>query len=303
MGGVEQRSGRVLKRVTRSLTRRRLITTAAGVLAAPFVLVRSSLAEEPIKFGLTPVFLTSDIELLTRLKQYLSRKCGREVRLIQRRTYEEITALLVSAQLHAAWICGYPFVAFRDQLSLVAVPVWRGRPLYQSYLITGEQREVSTFDDLRGNVHAFSDPNSNSGYLVTCSRLASRNLRPDQFFSHSFFTYGHRNVVRAVASGLGDSGSVDGYVWEVMSEFEPELTARTKVAFRSEWLGFPPVACSRKLEETPAVRTLRASLLNMSADEEGQQVLGLLRLSAFADEAPSIFDAIAAKMEQVRGLG
>ena len=97
--------------------------------------------KSPLSFGLTPVFLTNDLELLTKLKTYLSRKCGREVELVQRRTYEEITALLVSAQLHAAWICGYPFVAYRDQLSLVGVPVWRGRPLYQSYIITARGQE------------------------------------------------------------------------------------------------------------------------------------------------------------------
>ena len=64
-----------------------------------------------------------------------------------------------------------------------------------------------------------------------------------------FFTYGHRNVVRAVASGLAQSGSVDGYVWEVMREIEADLTARTEIVQRSEWLAFPPIACPRALEE------------------------------------------------------
>ncbi len=152
-------------------------------------------------------------------------------------------------------------------------------------------------------MHAFSDPNSNSGYLVTTSQLAERNLRADQFFGHSFFTYGHRNVVRAVAAGLAQSGSVDGYVWEVMAEIEPELTARTAVAIRSEWLGFPPVACPRKIETTPVVLAIKSALLGMDDDEEGREVLRLLRLDGFADEPPSLFDTIAAKMERLRSLG
>jgi phosphonate transport system substrate-binding protein len=260
-------------------------------------------AQEPIRFGLTPVFLTNDLELLNKLKAYLSRKTGMEVHLIQRRTYEEITALLVSAQLHAAWICGYPFVAYRDQLSLIGVPVWRGRPLYQSYIITAKGRHVSTLDELKGDVHAFSDPNSNSGFLVTSSKLAARGLRPDQFFRQVFFTYGHRNVVRAVASGLAQSGSVDGYVWEVMAEIESELTNKTNVAIRSEWLGFPPVACPRKIEATAPVQVLKQALLRMKSDEEGKEVLRLLRLDGFSDEKPSLFDTIAAEMELVRSLG
>jgi phosphonate transport system substrate-binding protein len=51
---------------------------------------------------LTPVFLNNDIDLLAKLKSYLSRQTGREVQLVQRRTYEEITALLLSGQLTAA---------------------------------------------------------------------------------------------------------------------------------------------------------------------------------------------------------
>lgn len=288
---------------TGGVSRREVLAGTAGVLASPFVLSQRAQAQDPLSFGLTPVFLTNDLELLTKLKAYMSRQCGREVELVQRRTYEEITALLVSAQLDAAWICGYPFVAYRDQLSLLGVPVWRGRPLYQSYVITARGRKVSTLDDLQGDVHAFSDPNSNSGYLVTTARLAERNLRPDQFFRRLFFTYGHRNVVRAVAAGLAQSGSVDGYVWEVMAEIEPDLTASTTVALRSEWLGFPPVACPRRIETAPGVLAIRSALFAMDDDEEGRQVLRLLRLDGFADEPPSLFDTIAAKMERLRSLG
>jgi phosphonate transport system substrate-binding protein len=284
------------------ISRRRALSFVTGA-SSLLLLKRPTAAQEPIRFGLTPVFLTNDLELLNKLKAYLSRKTGTEVHLVQRRTYEEITALLVSAQLHAAWICGYPYVAYRDQLSLIGVPVWRSKPLYQSYIIVAEGRTVATIDELKGDVHAFSDPNSNSGFLVTSSKLAARGLRPDQFFRQVFFTYGHRNVVRAVASGLAQSGSVDGYVWEVMAEIEPELTSKTNVAIRSEWLGFPPVACPRKIEGTAPVQALKHALLTMKNDKEGKEVLRLLRLDGFSDEEPSLFDTIAAEMELVRGLG
>src|SRR3989304_7118889 len=133
-----------------------------------------------------------------------------------RRTYQETPALLLSGYLDAAWICGYPFIQYQDRLSLVAVPVWRGRPKYQSYLIVGRDRPVAGVSDLRGDIHAFSDPDSNSGYLVTQALLADEGEIPSTYFSKTFFTYSHRDVVRAVAAGLAESGSVDGYVWEVM---------------------------------------------------------------------------------------
>jgi phosphonate transport system substrate-binding protein len=259
-------------------------------------------AGKPLQFGLTPVFLTNDLELLTRLKAYLSRKCDTEVQLVQRRTYEEITALLLSGQLDAAWICGYPFAQYRSELALVAVPVWRGKPLYESYIIVPAGRQVQSVDELRGDLHAFSDPNSNSGYLVTVSLLAERKIRPDEFFKKTIFTYGHRNVVRAVASGLVQSGSVDGYVWEVMNELEPTLTNNTKILRKSEELGFPPIACLRKNQHSEGVRLLHDALVQMRADTEGLDVLAMLKLDGFTDEPETLFDKIAAKMNLVRSV-
>ena len=285
-------------------SRRRFLALSAGaawIFKSPKEAEAVSIA--PINFGLTPVFLTNDLELLTRLKAYLSRKTGREVQLVQRRTYEEITALLLSGQLDGAWICGYPFAQFRAQLTLVCVPVWRGKPLYQSYLIAPKGRNVHSIDELKGDLHAFSDPNSNSGYLVTASLLAERKLRPDQFFRQIIFTYGHRNVVRAVASGLAQSGSVDGYVWEVMASIEPELTGKTEIVAISELLGFPPIACLKSRRPSEGVLLLHQALVEMAQDEEGKHVLDLLKLDGFADEPDSLFDSIAAKMMLVRGLG
>ncbi len=284
-------------------TSRRLFLKALTAFFGLSVFRQSANAESALQFGLTPVFLTNDLELLTKLKSYLSRETGREVQLVQRRTYEEITSLLLSGQLNAAWICGYPFVQYREQLSLVAVPIWNGKPLYQSYLIMPKGRGAKGIDDLRGDTHAFSDPNSNSGYLVTAALLAARKLRPNQFFRQTFFTYGHRNVVRAVASGLAQSGSVDGYVWDVMASLEPALTAKTEVASKSELLGFPPIACVKSQESSEEVKVLHQALVTMASDPEGREVLSLLKLDGFSDEHEEIFNSIAVKVALVRGLG
>ena len=253
-----------------------------------------------IRFGLTPVFLDNDLALLKRLQDFLSRQTEREVQLVQRRTYEEITSLLISGQLTAAWICGYPYTVYAEQLAVVAVPLWRGRPLYQSYLIVSSGRAAQSLQDLKRDLHAFSDPNSNSGYLVTLADLAKIRQKPEDFFRKTFFTYSHRNVVRAVASGLAESGSVDGYVWEVIAEIEPELAKRTKVIARSEWLGFPPVACLKRLKSQPETQAVERALLNMQSDPDGAEVLRLLRLDGFVAAPPKIYDGIARKMREAR---
>jgi phosphonate transport system substrate-binding protein len=261
---------------------------------------RARAAEEPIRFGLTPVFLDSDIELLAKLERYLTRRLDHPVSLVHRRTYQEITALLLSDQLDAAWICGFPFVQHPTELALVAVPLWRGKPLYQSYLIAHEGVAAKSIGDLRGTVHAFSDPDSNSGFLVTRYLLTTIRERPESFFSRFFFTYGHRNVIRAVAAGLAQSGSVDGYVWEVVNELEPGLTAGTRIIRKSELLGFPPVACSIRLVNRPQVRALGDVLTSMNQDGEGRSLLATLHLDGFAREEASLFDRIAEMYREVQ---
>lgn len=256
-----------------------------------------------IRFGLTPVFLTSDLELLSRLQAYLELATGHPVSLVTRRTYQEITALLLSGQLDAAWICGYPFVTYETQLQLVAVPLWRNRPLYQSYLIVDTERRAADFADLRGDIHAFSDPNSNSGYLVTRCLLAESGLHPETFFRKSFFTYGHRNVIRAVASGLAQSGSVDGYVYEVVAAMEPELAAQTRVLRQSEWLAFPPIAAPSARADPSRISALTLALLRMAEDANGQAVLRMLRLDGFVSGKPELYDPIAAKAALVSQAG
>jgi phosphonate transport system substrate-binding protein len=227
---------------------------------------------------------------------------GRPVHLVTRRTYQEITALLVSRQVDAAWICGYPFVAYSSELALVAVPIWQGQPLYRSYLIGRIGQKADTLADLAGTVHAFSDPDSNSGYLVTSAALAEMGTSPARFFQQFFYTYGHRNVVRAVSAGLAAAGSVDGYVYDVLRETEPDLVGRTRIIRQSELLGFPPIACAAAEAQSPAISRLQEALVSMPANAHGRSVLAMLRLDGFSVEKPELFDGIAAKMRLVRRL-
>jgi phosphonate transport system substrate-binding protein len=283
-----------------SLTRRVLLGVAAAAAMLPAV--RRPRAAEPLRFGLTPVFLVSDLALLAGLQRYLEAATGRDVQLVMRRTYQEITALLVSRQLDAAWICGYPFVAYRNDLSLVAVPLWKGQPRYQSYLIAHPAHPASELGDLRGTIHAFSDPDSNSGFLVTRAALAAQGEVPGDFFKRTFFTYGHRNVIRAVATGLATSGSVDGYVYEVLREVEPSLVQATYVVARSEWLGFPPIACATPAARSEKVVELQRALLGMHRDPTGREVLSMLKLDRFGEAEAGLYDGIARRMLEVSGL-
>lgn len=276
--------------------RRRDFLALSTAALAPRVLLAQQAAA---RFGLTPVFLDDHAGFLKAWRAYLESRLGRPVQFVQRGSYREISDMLREDKLDFAWICGYPFVRFRRELRLLAVPVYRGQPLYRSYLIVpADDTSTRTILDLRGKVFAFSDPNSNSGYLYPSYRLAQANERPSGFFRKAFFTWAHRSVVEAVAAGLSQGGAVDGYVWDTLGKFSPELTARTRVAERSPEFGFPPVVARAWLapEDFEAMGRV---LLGMASDAEGKGLLGRLNLDGFAKGSEGLFDGIQTMMNAV----
>ncbi len=278
------------------VSRRRAMAALAVAAVIPGTFSSlSRAAASVVSFGLNPLFLDSDIKLLSLIQAYLEKRLDKPVQLVRRRTYQEITAMLLSGQLDAAWICDDPYVQHQDQFALLAVPVYRGDPLYQTYVIVNEHSNARSFDDIKGSVHAFSDPDSTSGYLVTRYLLAVRHTTPPEFFRDFFFTYGHRNVVRAVAAGLAQSGSIDGYVWDVMSEREPELTSKTRVVYRSERLGFPPIVGLKAARDPGLAKALSAAFMTMPAEPVGREILKILELDGFTQGAPDLYHATLEK--------
>lgn len=277
-----------------------LSSLTAGLAAARYA---SAEGRRTLRVGLTPVFLDNDWKVLEALRAHVAAVTGRNMEFVQRRTYQEVVALLLLGELDAAWLCGYPLLQRPDRLEALAIPVWRGQPRYQAYIIIAEDRDAETLSDLKGDIHAYSDPDSNSGHLVTVAELLKLKERPEAFFDTSFFTFGHRNVVRAVAQRLAGSGSVDGYVYEALATAEPALARRTRVLWRSDWHGFPPFVIATERRQSTATAALSRSLFGMKETRQGREVLRQLQLDGFAHPRPDSFDSIAALMARVADRG
>ena len=228
------------------------------------------------------------------------RQLERPAAVVNRRSQRETAEMLLSGRLDAAWICDLAFVQNKDALTALAVPLYHGRPVYQTYIIVNEASAARTFEDLRGTQHAFSDPDTASGYLTTYWLLRLRRETPASFFRNFFFTYGHRNTIRAVATGLAESGSVEGYVWEVMKQKEPELVNKTRIVFRSEQFGFPPIAVLTASLDSPPIQALEAALLGMKSARLGPEILSILALDGFTKPTAELYDSIAEKWRLVR---
>jgi len=274
------------------MRRRQVLAGLLGVAALPAARLGRAGDGTTLHLGLTAVILRDQGRFLERWRGYLERRLGRPVRFVQRRSYREITELVITGELDVAWVCGFPYVRNRGHMRLLAVPLWRGRPLYQSYLIVpASDRLTRSFADLEGAVFAYSDPDSNSGYLVPRYEMLRAHLQPSRLFRKTFFTWSHRDVVRAVAERVARGGAVDGYIWETLRKVEPRLTARTRVVLRSDWYGFPPLVAREDLApETLAA--VRGALVAMSAEPRGRELLEILALDGFTAGEDRLYDGI-----------
>ncbi|MDO8317942.1 PhnD/SsuA/transferrin family substrate-binding protein [Rhodoferax sp.] len=257
----------------------------------------------PLRIGLTAVILADQAAFLTRWSDYLGSRMGVAVVFVARESYQNILDLLLTDQLDAAWICGYPFVLHQSRLQLLATPLFNNRPFYQSYLIgqQGKQGLLSGWSNLRNQVLAYSDPLSNSGWLVAQAQLRAVGLTPRDL-RRSFFAHGHRNVAEAVASGLAQAGCIDGYVWETMQLQKMAAVEQTDVLWRSDWYAFPPMVAKRN-DNNPALWALGEALQSMTKDEQGASLLRALNLTGFAKPDAALFEpikALAASVNMIR---
>jgi len=228
-----------------------------------------------------------------QLLGYVGKKLGMKIDLIQRKTYGEINELIGKGKIDLAFICSGPYATGRRKygFSLLATPQVRGRHTYRAYLIVRKDSPFQRFADLKGKVFAFTDPESNTGWIVPLYWLAQINQTPETFFKKTIFTYSHDNAILAVSRGLVDGACVDGLVWEYYNRKNPGFTANTRVIKRSIPFGIPPLVGSRTLSKDFKKR-IRKILYAMHRDPEGQDILHGLLIDRFAEPEEEWYESI-----------
>jgi phosphonate transport system substrate-binding protein len=201
-----------------------------------------------------------------QLLDYIGRLLGREVQLIQRKTYSEINELFPKGQIDLAFICSGPYAVSKEIFGFeaLATPIVRGIPFYHSYLLVNKDSPFQKIEELRDHVFAFTDPKSNTGALVPTYWLAEMGETPQSFFSRVNYTYSHDNSIMAVAKALVDGATVDSHIWEYYNVRKPS----------------PPLVASVYLPAKVKVK-IRDILITMHQDPDGRRILEELMIDRF----------------------
>lgn len=278
-----------------------LFTALLGPFAIP---ARGQEGHRTIRIGFTPAFVHDQHALLADWRRYMEKRLGLKVEIVQRDSYRETMDLLRLKQMDFAWVCDYPYLHLKDLVRLMAVPLYKGQPLYRSYIIVPAANgnggaKVGGLKDLKGGVFAYADPLSNTGYLYPRFAIHKMGEDPKTFFRKTFFTWSHKKVVEAVALGLAQGGAVDSYIWETLDRISPELTHKTRIVQKSPEYGFPPFVAHRDLNPELFGR-VQHFLLTMHQDAEGAALLKRINLDAFSKGDPHLYDGVG---EMMRAFG
>lgn len=242
------------------------------------------------------------------LIQYISRKLGGPVKIVQRRGYREVNDLIKNKEIDFAFVCSGAYIDGNSEfgMKLLVAPKMYGRTTYHSYIIVPKDSNYTNLLDLRGKRFAFSDPLSNSGKLYPTYRLALINETPESFFgtdekggNNSFFTYSHDNSIIAVAEQLADGAAVDSLIYEYMNETNPDVISKTKIIEVSPPFGIPPVVVSKDIDPFLEER-LKDIFLKMDMDEEGKKILSKIMIDKFVNINDNAYDSIREMRKRVR---
>jgi len=242
----------------------------------------------------------SGLDYYLGLSEYVGRKVDREVRLIHKADYSEVNEMLGEGTVDVAFVCSGPYARGHDEfgLELIAAPVVNGKPEYYSYIIAPESSEATSLAAMRGSVFAFADPESNTGCLVPTFMLADMGERPESFFKRTYFTYGHDNSIKAVATGEADGAAVDSLIWDYQNATDPRYTVQTRIVQRSEAFAIPPVVARSGLDPE-LVDEVRKTFLAAHEDPEGKVLLDHMKIERFVTIEDAAYDSIRRMSERI----
>ena len=246
-----------------------------------------------LRVGISSVL--SPRETLTNyqaLAEYLQRKIGRPVQLIQRQSYQEINDLVRDQGVDVAFICSGAYVTGKQEnLELLAIPEVNGKSTYQSYVIVNSNSKFKSFKDLKGQVFGFTDPISFSGTIAPTYMITLLNSQPSEFFSRVVYTYSHDNSIKAVLDNVVSAAGVDSLVYQYAVTKDPSLATKIRIIAQSPEVGSPPVVVNKSIDSHLKTALLEA-LLQMDNDLTGQKALQLLLYDRFVLPNYAAYDPI-----------
>jgi len=254
-----------------------------------------------LKVGISSVLSPREtIQHYQAFEEYLQTKIGRPVQLVQRQTYQEMNDLVKNGEVDLALICSGAYVIGKNNnMELLVVPEVNGKSTYQSYIIVNENSQFNRFEDLKGQVFAFTDPLSFSGSIAPTYMVTQLKAKPSEYFGRIIYTYSHDNSIKAVLNNVVSAAAVDSLVFQNTIAKDPTLAKKLRIIARSPEVGSPPVVVNSNID--PHLKTvLLEAMLQMEKDQLGKKALDSLGVNRFVLPDPAAYSLIKTMLDVIK---
>jgi len=244
--------------------------------------------------------MTSPRETFTQynaLLNHIESITGKQIVLIQRKTYKEINTLLKQNEVNLAFICTGAFVSgYRETaFTPLVAPVRNGENKYRAYLIVHKESEIKRFSELRGKIFSFSDSLSTTGMFYPQKKLNELGVTAEDFFSKVYFSNAHDNSIELVSRKTVDAATINSLIYDYQLKHNPEILKELKIIEKSEWYAMPPIVVSKGIDSAMK-NELLTILLNLNKNSEGLAILKDLQIDGYLEVNGSEYESVRAAL-------
>lgn len=242
--------------------------------------------DDTLRIGLISVAGDNKSYILEKeLANYIGEKLNKKVKLIQKKSYSDINLLLKNNQIDVAFLStgAYSLYEDKESLELLARPN-RGKAYYHPIIITKNDSNINTIEELKNNSFAFVDNYSYSGYLVFNDYLKKNGTTANKFFSNSYFTHSHEESINQVINGRVSAAIVDDWALQYMSSNFSGIENNIKIIKTFPEVATGPVVTHKNYEDKEKIKQI---LLSIDKDDSIKNVLSQLQIEKYEETKAS----------------
>jgi phosphonate transport system substrate-binding protein len=151
------------------------------------------------------------------------------------------------------FICGLPYIRRTQQLEAIAAPIlqgerYRDKAIYFSDVIVHRDSDFQRFEDLRGRMWAYNEPESQSGYGITRYTMVKRGLTGG-FFGQVIEAGYHERAIRMVCDSDIDAAAIDSHVLAFELRENLHLAEQIRVIDTFGPSTIQPICVSRHMDD------------------------------------------------------
>ncbi|MBO0995997.1 substrate-binding domain-containing protein [Bacillus sp. SD088] len=234
-----------------------------------FIPPESESDNTPIRVAIISVLSpTNTINSYRKIANYIGDKLNRPAILIQRKSYNEISNLIINGGADIALLTTGSYITHNevDEIEAIALQQRMGSLYNRGYIVVNKKSNLDDLNSLQNKSIAFTDPISYSGYISVKNKLLELNDNPEHFFSNYTFTYNQKESLEGVLDNVFDAAAISSLTYESIKTENPSILKDLKIIGESEPMGTGPVVISKSLSDKEK-NIIKNSFITMHEDK------------------------------------